>query len=128
MSYEPTNWKTGDVVTSAKLNKIENGIAGAVGNMIVHETVTKDGNTTICTLDKTWKEINDVFMAGGGVYIMNNYTGSQDTGYIRRFITYVGSGEEPSGAYYIVRFQSKNTSASLEYYADSENGYPVYNE
>ena len=26
MSYEPTNWKDGDLVTSAKLNKIENGI------------------------------------------------------------------------------------------------------
>lgn len=28
MSYEPTNWKTGDVVTSAKLNKLEQGVAG----------------------------------------------------------------------------------------------------
>lgn len=28
MSYEPTNWKSGDKVTSAKLNKIENGIQG----------------------------------------------------------------------------------------------------
>lgn len=27
MSYEPTNWKTGDVVTSAKLNKIEGGVS-----------------------------------------------------------------------------------------------------
>lgn len=28
MSYEPTNWKSGDKVTSTKLNKIENGIQG----------------------------------------------------------------------------------------------------
>lgn len=28
MAYEPTNWKNGDVVTSAKLNKIEQGILG----------------------------------------------------------------------------------------------------
>ena len=27
MSYEPTNWKDGDLVTSAKLNKIENGFS-----------------------------------------------------------------------------------------------------
>ena len=27
MAYEKTNWQTGDVVTSAKLNKIEDGIA-----------------------------------------------------------------------------------------------------
>lgn len=28
MSYEPTNWKSGDKVTSTRLNKIENGIQG----------------------------------------------------------------------------------------------------
>ena len=28
MSYEPTNWKKGDKVTSTRLNKIENGIQG----------------------------------------------------------------------------------------------------
>ena len=28
MSYEPTNWKKGDVVTSIRLNKIEQGIQG----------------------------------------------------------------------------------------------------
>lgn len=28
MSYEPTNWKKGDKITSARLNKIENGIQG----------------------------------------------------------------------------------------------------
>ena len=29
MSYTPTEWKTGDVVTSAKLNKLEQGVAAA---------------------------------------------------------------------------------------------------
>lgn len=29
MAYEPTQWKAGDTVTSAKLNKIEQGIANA---------------------------------------------------------------------------------------------------
>lgn len=31
MSYTPTEWKTGDVVTSAKLNKLEQGVADAGG-------------------------------------------------------------------------------------------------
>lgn len=31
MSYEPTIWKTGDIVSSEKLNKLENGVAGAGG-------------------------------------------------------------------------------------------------
>lgn len=29
MSYTPTNWKAGDVITSEKLNKLENGVAAA---------------------------------------------------------------------------------------------------
>lgn len=29
MSYTPTNWQTGDVVTSVKLNKLEDGVKGA---------------------------------------------------------------------------------------------------
>lgn len=29
MSYSPTTWKSGDVVTSAKLNKLEQGVAEA---------------------------------------------------------------------------------------------------
>lgn len=32
MSYTPTTWVTGDTVTSTKMNKIENGIAGAGGS------------------------------------------------------------------------------------------------
>lgn len=52
MSYEPTNWKDGDLVTSAKLNKIEQGIAAGGGVLIVHED---EGGT----LDKTWQEIYD---------------------------------------------------------------------
>lgn len=51
MSYEPTNWKDGDLVTSAKLNKIEQGIAAGGGVLIVHYENQ--------TLDKTWQEIHD---------------------------------------------------------------------
>ena len=35
MSYTPTNWKAGDTVTSAKLNKMEQGIANAEGANIL---------------------------------------------------------------------------------------------
>lgn len=59
MSYEPTNWKTGDVVTSAKLNKLENGVAGNV--LIINETE----NAGRLTLDKTWEEIYNVLNNGG---------------------------------------------------------------
>jgi len=50
MSYEPTTWKSGDTVTSAKLNKMEQGIANA-GALVVTDT---NG-----TLDHTFQEIYD---------------------------------------------------------------------
>jgi len=52
MSYEPTNWKSGDTVTSAKLNKIEQGIA----NNSIFYNVVCDMNYT---LDKTYAEIDE---------------------------------------------------------------------
>ena len=38
MSYEPTTWKAGDTVTSAKLNKIENSLAENTINAIIDLT------------------------------------------------------------------------------------------
>lgn len=38
MSYEPTEWKTGDVITSEKLNKIENGIANS--GRVIYQDIT----------------------------------------------------------------------------------------
>ena len=56
MAYEPTVWKSGDVITSTKLNKLENGVADAGGGT--------GGGVLIChinedtmSLDKTWNEI-----------------------------------------------------------------------
>lgn len=55
MSYEPTTWKAGDTVTSAKLNKIEQGIANSGGSFIITASTLSDNPT----LDKTWQEIYD---------------------------------------------------------------------
>lgn len=60
MAYEPTNWKTGDVVTSEKLNKIEQGIAGGGGVLVAHYTV--EGTTL--TLDKTYAELLEASESG----------------------------------------------------------------
>ena len=35
MSYTPTQWQAGDVITSSKLNKLENGVASSNGVMFV---------------------------------------------------------------------------------------------
>ena len=60
--YEPTNWKTGDVVTSAKLNKLEQGVANS--GVVVHITITQEGNTITYTLDKTYRQIKDALESG----------------------------------------------------------------
>ena len=56
MSYEPTNWKAGDTVTSAKLNKLEQGIKN---NVLVANFIYDDYENDIMHLDKTWQEIYD---------------------------------------------------------------------
>ena len=67
MSYTPTEWTTGDVITAEKLNKIENGIVeaggsgssggGGYGPLIVTVTIEEDEGYTIFTMDKTAGEI-----------------------------------------------------------------------
>ena len=58
MSYDPTVWKSGDTITSAKLNKLEQGVAdaqgggGGGGGMVV-----KISGSDTLTMDKTFGEI-----------------------------------------------------------------------
>lgn len=69
MAYTPTEWKQGDVVTSTKLNKMEQGIADAQsgGALTVH---TVDG-----IYDATWQEIHDAIENGMTVTVFDNFGG-----------------------------------------------------
>lgn len=60
MTYTKNTWANGDVITAAKLNNIENGIAAAGGSLVVHMDVNN-------TLDKTWQEIHDALASGARV-------------------------------------------------------------
>lgn len=55
MSYTPTNWKAGDIITSERLNKLENGVAGAGGGGVLVVNFVEDGETM--RLDKTAGEL-----------------------------------------------------------------------
>lgn len=49
MAYEPTTWQAGDTITSARLNKMEQGIAEGGGVLMVELTYEEDeesGNGT----------------------------------------------------------------------------------
>ena len=60
MSYEPTTWRAGDTVTSAKLNKIEQGIANS-GIMVVESEF--DSDTQDVTLHLTPTEAIEAFQS-----------------------------------------------------------------
>lgn len=83
------------------------------GVLVVHETVTISGNTTIHTLDKTWQEIHDADFA---VLKMDN-------GMIY-YACGVGVAEEE---FYYVGFMY-NHPAEDGYFCDSASGYPSYTQ
>ena len=64
MSYTPTEWKSGDVVTSQKLNKMEAGIAAAGGGGVLVVHAYWDAGETGATLDKTYAEIHTAIQNG----------------------------------------------------------------
>lgn len=105
MSYEPTTWKDGDLVTSAKLNKIEQGIAAGGGILIVH----MDENDT---LDKTWQEIHDADVC----YIIGHDEEFSSCELI--------NGTEIDDGLYIVGVL-KFGAPPQTYVTDSPSGYPI---
>ena len=109
MSYEPTNWKDGDLVTSAKLNKMEQGIANGGGILFCNE----DSNGR---LDKTWQEIYDAPICF--VETVHN----EDNHKIRAVscVTYVAYNADLNpGEQYTLETDSET------YKADSADSYPV---
>lgn len=74
MGYTPTTWQSGDVITSTKLNKLEQGVSNSVTGMVVNW----DSSNNV--LDKTYAEIHDAFAAGTLVRIKYSY-GSQQYSY-----------------------------------------------
>lgn len=110
MAYEPTVWKSGDVVTSAKLNNMEQGIANA-GAMIVH-----DNNGT---LDKTWQEIHD---AAPFVTIIMGESGNLT------IMPLFGIAEYDGAFALLCGFLDMDGANGRMYFATSASGYPVLTE
>ena len=64
MAYEPTSWKSGDVVTSAKLNKLEQGVANAI---VVANFIYDEGEDS-WSCDMTAAELTAAMEAGAAVF------------------------------------------------------------
>lgn len=109
--YQKTNWQSGDTITAAKLNNIENGIAG--GGVLV---VSGEMSGSTLTLDKTWNEINNASLA-----VLFNIGG--DTKIIMICCEIVGAEND-----YRARFTSIDSEApfAFTFSATSADGYPSY--
>lgn len=64
MAYEKQTWQTGDVVTSAKLNHMEDGIAGAGGGGVVATLGQETG-----ALNKTFGEIKTALLSKAQIWL-----------------------------------------------------------
>lgn len=96
MAYEPTVWVTGDVITAEKLNKAENGIAGATPLVCTIELVDE----TPTVVGATYKTISEALTAGKIVFAIDKLSGGIDATYIVSALVYregayiVGFGED----------------------------------
>ena len=67
MAYEKTNWKSGDTVTSEKLNKLENGVANNdlfIVNFVCEGLLVSEETIGQATSDKTIEQIIDAYEDG----------------------------------------------------------------
>jgi len=107
MSYTKNTWNTGDIVTSEKLNHIEDGIANNENVMVINYS---DG-----TLDKTWQEIYDA-MVQKKLCVIRYDSGTIERGILTDI---VGSVYADGPEYMVVAGQ-------MTYSASSANDYPVH--
>ena len=115
MSYEPTQWSAGDTVTSAKLNKIEQGIVSNSNEPLI-VTLQKEG--VVQTFNKTWKEVHDAFMAGRPIIV------EFDSGYETFYSHVICVRTLDDNSSYVCTFISYNQIESYD--CNQENGYPSY--
>lgn len=110
MSYTPTTWSSGDTITAAALNKMEQGITNS-GPLIVHINYDQNGNRT---LDKTWLEIyNAAISVGVNIYarLENGDDYDISVGFLQNI--YFQNNE-----YYI-------DINGVSFVTDTQNGYPA---
>jgi hypothetical protein len=118
MNYTKNTWKSGDTVTSAKLNNMEEGIAAASGGggaLVVNLSIDGDDKFV---MDKTWKEIRDAMATQ--VVVADFYVEEgQDLN--RHLVVETAYAQ---GTYAVAIF-SFSTQVKIILTTDNENGYPV---
>ena len=111
MSYTPTTWVTGDTITATKLNKMEQGIAGAGAGDILFDIGVADG-----VLDKTWTEIYTAVASGKIVRILESGEGFA-------FSAYVAAANTDEEFWYVYLAGENGW-----YQTSTANGYPEFTD
>lgn len=91
MAYTPTEWKRGDVVTSAKLNKLEEGVGVVSAPFVIEWAGGEVGIHTAQTCQETY----EAFMAGRTIAFKNQSNGSTEEG--DEYYTFATSLTKQSG-------------------------------
>lgn len=146
MAYTPTEWASGDIVTSAKLNKLEQGVADAGSSFAPDITSPQDGDTLVYNATQQ-KWVNGAG-AGGGVMILHedengvlDKTWAEIKTALSTMLVSVYSEYEDDGAFYTqtdivnnVNYMQMTESDVYQvvcsinsYLTSSEGGYPAKN-
>lgn len=64
MAYEPTVWRDGDTITTARLNKLEQGVAEGGGTLIANIDFADPTDITSITVDKNATDVMAAMQAG----------------------------------------------------------------
>lgn len=110
MAYTKNTWTDGDIVSSAKLNHMEDGIANAESVFIVGGVSLGEGGTLEGTLDKTWQEIHDAMQSKICIVVIT----LENT--VRQEL--ITKAAEALGSYVVM-------IAETQFTTDSANGYPA---
>lgn len=127
MSYTPTNWNTGDTITAAAMNKIENGIADAGGgggyDFVI--TVGWDGNDWVnLTLESgsysaLVSKLQNGEIPSGALYIDNDGNGTR-IGFLTSIID-LSAGNNIVAVAFIAYSPIDNSISLLAFVINSDN-------
>lgn len=121
MTYNPTQWKSGDVVTSAKLNKIEEGITSGANAYVIQ----LDYQNGYYVMDKTWSEILTASKSGI-VIAIDSYAETETSIY---YVSHVVQNVGASNPYTVSVVDLGADALEQHYYTtDTENGFPKWKD
>lgn len=115
MSYAPTEWKTGDIITAEKLNNMESGIVGSAKVLFV----SSDDETGL--YNKTWNEIKNAL--SDGVLCLVVYS---DDAYSN--INVISAAIPVEGGYGIFYDFPNLQTAEPVAIAETPDGYPAFTD